>query len=336
MRARRGLVALLAVSALAVLAGAPTVAAAPRAAGGSAPRTTVINPMVWGATVKNTGKQTPLQAVQAFQAKVGRTLHATRDFLSWDSPFPTAYEQGLQAQGTTILLSVASRRLNGTPILWKDVAAAQPGSQLYTDMVTWADEVKAFGSPMYVTFQHEPEAAVNNHQGTPADYIAAWRNWVSIFRAQGVTNAKFMFITTAYGYLVAPTKRNYAPQYYPGDDVVDAIAVDAYNWFTCRTSVKNPWNTLAQLIEGQRQFGLLHPTEPLWLAEFASVEDPATPGRRAQWITDAENLFPQTGYGQYQGVLYFDLKIQCDWRLEPFPDALTAFTKMGADSFYAG
>ena len=68
-----------------------------------------------------------------------------------------------------------------------------------------------------------------------------------------------------------------------------------------------------------------------WLYQFASVEDPAMPGRRAQWITDAENLFTQTGYEQYQGVLYFDLVKQCDWRVETTPDALATFAAMGAD-----
>ncbi len=335
-----GLVATLAAAA--VLITSPAMAAGTAGTGSgdglsAGPGTPPGSPMVWGATVKNTSsKQTQLQAVQVFQGKVGRNLSATRDFLSWDSPFPTAYETGLQTQGTTVLLSVASNRLNKAKIQWSAIAAAQPGDALYADMVSWADRVRDFGSPIYVTFQHEPEAAANNTLGSQADYIAAWRNWVSVFRSEGATNASFMFITTAFGYTVKTSDRRYVPKWYPGDDVVDVIAVDAYNWFTCRATVKNPWNSLASLIEKQRQFGLLHPDKPLWLAEFASVEDPATPGRRVQWITDAEALFQQPGYEQYQGVLYFDLKKQCDWRLEPVPDALTAFTAMGADPFYAG
>ena len=125
-------------------------------------------------------------------------------------------------------------------------------------------------------------------------------------------------------------------KWYPGDDVVDDIAVDAYNWFTCRASVKNPWNSLSAIIEGQRQFGLLHPDKPLWLAEFASVEDPAQPGRRAQWFADAQALFQQPGYEQYQGVVYFDLNKQCNWRVETPAGALAAFSAMGADPFYSG
>src|SRR5207344_3225763 len=110
------------------------------------------------------------QSVQTFQTKVGRTLAATRDFLAWDSPFPTAYETGLQAQGTTVMLSVSSYKLNKAPVLWANIAAAQPGDALYTDMQSWADRMRDFGSTMYFTFQHEPEIAANKNQGSQEDY----------------------------------------------------------------------------------------------------------------------------------------------------------------------
>jgi hypothetical protein len=338
MRTSRSLLVAVTAGALAlgVLATAPGVAAgATRQASGAQPYAGVDGTVVWGASV-TPSKTTPIKPLQTFQTKVGRTVAATRDFLSWDSAFPTTFESSLTAQGTTILLSVSTTRLNKTAISFGAIAAAQPGDQLYADMVSWADRVRGFGVPIYVTFQHEPEAAANKTKGTQADYIAAWRNWVSVFRAEGATNARFMFITTAFGYLVKASDHRYAPAYYPGDDVVDAIAVDAYNWFTCRATVKNPWNSLASLIAGQKAFGALHPTKPLWLAEYASVEDPNMIGRRAQWLTDAQNLFKQAGYEQYVGILYFDLKKQCDWRVENDTPSLNAFSAMGQDPFYSG
>ena len=293
-------------------------------------------PIVWGAIVHNTGKQTPLQAVQAFQTKVGRTLAATRDFLFWNSPFPTAYELGLQAQGTTIVLSVATRTLSGIPVPWASVAAAKPGSALYSQMQSWADRIRAFGSPIWVTMQHEPEVAANNSLGSQAAYIAAWRNWVAVFRAEQATNVKFMFITTAYGYTLKPTNRMYVPAFYPGDAVVDGIAVDAYNWYNCPNHPAVAWNSLQFLIRGQLAFVAAHPAQQPWVTEFGSVEDPANPTRRAQWITAAQSLFKAPGYGRYAGVMYYDLKKACDWRVETSAAALAAFVSMGADPYYSG
>ena len=127
-----------------------------------------------------------------------------------------------------------------------------------------------------------PEAATNSTLGTQADYIAAWQKWVQIFRDEGATNVKQLWITTAFAYTVKSTDRRFATAWYPGDDWVDGIGADAYNWFNCRITVVRPWTSLGGLIEKMRQFALLHPTKEAWIAEFGSVEDASQPGRRAQ------------------------------------------------------
>ena len=293
-------------------------------------------PIAWGATVRPSGSQTTLDAVHAFETKVGRNLAATRDFLSWDSPFPTSYENGLKADGTTVLLSVATSRISGGQIKWASIASATPTSQIYLNMKSWADRIRDFGAPIYVTLQHEPEAGTKTSLGTSADYIAAWRAWVGVLRAEGATNAKLMWITTAFAHKLGAGDRRQASKWYPGDDVVDALAVDAYNWYTCRASVKNPWNTLQQLLSGFMTFAAKHTTKEMWLAEYASVEDPAQAGRKAQWLRDAQALLQTAPYARFKGVLYFDLNKACDWRVETVPGTLSTFTAMGADPYFKG
>jgi len=295
------------------------------------------SPLVWGASVKNVAKQTPAARVAQFETSVGRQIASTRDFLSWDSPFPTSYETGLRDSGHTLIVSVRTRTVSGALIPWATIAAAEPDSALYLQMQSWADRIRDFGAPIYVSFQHEPETAANNVLGSQTDYIAAWQKWVQIMRDEGATNAKQIWITTAFAYTVKASDRRLPSKWYPGDEWVDAIGTDAYNWFTCRTSPKSPWYSLASLIETMRQFTLLHPTKEAWVTEFGSVEDTAQVGRRAQWITDAEALFQQPGYEQFRGVLYFDLnKAPCDWRIDASPTALAAFAAMGADPYYSG
>ena len=338
--------AVLASLAVVAAAAVPAAASPAAAAGGNASSRGTSSaatitpppppPVIWGATVRNVANPTELQAVQAFQALVGRNVRATRDYLSWDSPFPAAFEQGLVAQGTTIVLSVATRTISKTIIPWATIAAATPVSPVGIQMKSWADRIRDFGSPIWVTMQHEPEVSVNNLHGSPADYIAAWRNWVSVFRAERAVNVRFMFITTAFGYTVKSTDRRYVPAWYPGDDVVDGIGVDAYNWYPCTAHVAKAWVSLAKVIEAQRLFSLAHPAQELWVTEYGAIEDPANPTHRAQWIADVEAMFTQPLYSRYRGVVYFDLKATCDWRLETVPATLAAFTTMGADPYYAG
>ena len=42
---------------------------------------------------------------------------------------------------------------------YADVAASTPGSEIYTDIVRWADTIKARGSQTFFGFVHEPESS---------------------------------------------------------------------------------------------------------------------------------------------------------------------------------
>jgi hypothetical protein len=297
-------------------------------------------PLKWGAfPVARTG-ETPQQAVQRLETLAGRKLDTVRVFYKWDQPFPTDYENWLKSTGHTLVISVKARRLDGTAVRWPDVASATPGSPIYADIVRWADAVRDFGAPIYVAFSHEPEAAANTDLGVATDYIAAWRKWVSIFRSEGATNAKFIWIMTSYAFSVPSSDRRYAPYWYPGDDVVDAIASDAYNWYTCRTDAPAvKWQSLQQLIAGQRDFWLQHQSKEDWVTEYGTVEDPLMAGRKAQWYADAQALFKTLGYAQFTGVELFEhdkTRPTCAWDPDTSTSSAAAWTAWGQDPYYGG
>jgi hypothetical protein len=319
-----------------VIAGV-IVALGPAHASGSvaAPAAVPNVPIALGADVKGTGGQTPQQAIMAFEAETGRKLAFTRDFLQWDSSFPTAYETWLGQRGTMPLISTKSHRASGT-VLWKDLAKALPGSTVYNQIKAWADKIKAFGYPVYYTFNHEPEAAASSTMGTPADYIAAWRNIWTVFQTEKATNAKFMWIMTAYAFQVKSTDRRYAWSWYPGDAYVDAIAADAYTEYNCRNS-GGLWHSLEYQTADLVRFGTQHPTKSLWLAEWGVVEDKKVPGRKAQFITDAQALFKTPAYHQFAGISYFNQTrpgTPCDWHVETSPTAKAAYIALARDPFF--
>jgi hypothetical protein len=294
--------------------------------------------VLFGSNATPRGGETQQAAVMRFESTSGRHLDVVREFLNWDSPFPASYDTWLRDTNHTLILSVKSHRSNGSTIKWADIAAAQPGSTLYTQIQGWADKLQAYGVPMYFAFNHEPESGASSDMGTPAEYIAAWRKIHDVFVADGVTNVKFIWIMTAYSYAVGPSARNYAPKYFPGDAYVDAMGIDAYNWYTCRTGVTNAWKSLEQIIKPFKDFGALHPDKELWLTEWASTEDPAVPGRKAQWYQDAQALFKRPDYAQFKGISSFDTKGQgaCNWYTDSSSSAQAAFTAMATDPFYNG
>jgi Glycosyl hydrolase family 26 len=294
--------------------------------------------MEFGAAPAPRSGETQQAAVLRFENSSGRHLDTVREFLNWDSPFPASFDTWLRDTDHTLILSVKSHRNNGTTVKWADIAAAQPGSTMYTQIQGWATKIKAYGVPIYFAFNHEPEASASSTMGTTADFIAAWRKIHDVFAAESVTNAKFIWIMTDYAFLVGPSARNYGPKWYPGDAYVDAMGIDAYNWYTCRTGIDNPWKSLEQIIKPFRDFGALHPDKELWLTEWASTEDTANPGRKAQFYADAQALFKRSDYSQFQGISYFDVRGQgaCTWYTDSSASSQAAFTAMATDPFYNG
>jgi hypothetical protein len=295
-------------------------------------------PLLWGAGPARRSGETKQNAEDRLQALAGRELAVIRGFYRWDEAWPTSYETGLKADGQTLIMSVRSRLLNGTGVPWAQIASAQPGSTRYNELVGWARRVRDYGAPIYVTYTHEPATAENRDLGTAADFLAAWRRWVSVFRAEGASNVKFMWITTDQAFWLPLSDSRAAAHWYPGDEWVDAIAGDAYNWFECRPGIVNPWRSLRDIIDPQRRFWLNHQSEELWLAEYGTVEDPANPGRKAQWLRDAQALFKTPEFSVFDGVaLYENLSTSpCVWLVDTSSTAAAAWRDWGQDPHYGG
>lgn len=298
-------------------------------------------PIALGADTKHAPGNTTQgkNSVLAVESEIGRQLAFTRDYLLWDSAFPTAFETWLGARGTTPMISVKSKLSNGTVVPWASVAAAQPGSALYGQIVSWADRMRDFGYPLYLTYNHEPEAAGNAGYGTAADYIGAWRRIHDIVAAEGATNVHFMWIMTDYAFKVPTSDARYAWKWYPGDAYVDGIAADAYNWSNCRYA-NGQWQSLATAISGFMTFGGQHPSEPMWLTEFGSTEDTSVAGRKAGWIAAAETLLQQPAYSRIVGVAYFNeaqaAMPNCSWPIESSTSATAAYATMAQDPYFQG
>jgi hypothetical protein len=327
-RVRRRLATLAAVVGLAGALGAPAVAEAE----------TTRAPLLFGAYAMPRNGQSAASAVTALESSLGRPLGAVRVYDLWNSTFPDGTTRAWRDGGRTLVLSVKAKRLNGTTVTWRSIADAAPGSTLYGEITKWADNVQAFGAPLYFTFHHEPEASTNLANGTATDFKDAWRKVVTVFRERGVTNATYLWTMTDYSFWVKD--RREASLWYPGDAYVDAMGADAYNWYDCRAGIFNNWKSLEQIIEPFRRFGLDHPDKELLLPEWGGYEDPATPGRKAAWITQAQTLFAKPGWEQFTGVLYYHAVTStypnCKWFVDTSASSLAAFAAMGADPLYGG
>lgn len=272
---------------LAAVVAVPSVALRPASAA------SVAEPILFGAAASTKTQ------ILAHEQVLGRKMQGIRQFRKWDSTLFGATERWARDTGHTLFTSVKAERRDGTVVRWRDIANAAPGSRLHNDMLSQARQLKDFGAKVYFIFNHEPEVT-SWKMGSSADFIAAWRKLVTLYRSAGVTNVEYVWTMTAWGFKRKDADN--ARYYYPGDAYVDHIAADPYNWYRCRRST-GTWGDMANILEGHRQFGLQHPTKGLMLMEWGSAEDGASPGRKAQWIRDLITLFQKPAYAQYNAVL---------------------------------
>jgi hypothetical protein len=173
-------------------------------------------------------------------------------------------------------------------VRWRDVAAAGPGSTLYNQIVSWAQTIKARGGAVMVAYNHEPEAHDRLTLGSAADFIAAYRHVVSIFDQVGASNVIWTWQMTAYAFRVSPSSEQYAPKWYPGDEFVDNVGADAYNWISCGATGNGRYNELQFLGDPVVAFARAHGKKASF-PEFASHAN----ANRATWLDNAHRYLVQ-------------------------------------------
>jgi hypothetical protein len=289
-------------------AGPTSPLPAPRATAPLAAVPVATQPLIFGASGGS--------EVNALALRVGAPL-ATHAFGQLDGPVPASAR----------LVNMA------TNVPWRTVAAAQPGSTVYNNIVRWADGLKARSGTIMFTFSHEPEGASSAAEklGTAPEFIAAFRRVEAIFDARGVQNVEFTWNMTSNSFRVKPTDRRYAAKWYPGDAYVDNVATAAYNWYNCGEG-KGLWLSLADRAAAPLAFAKAH-GKHLVLAEWASQAD----SRRAQWLSDARQ-FLLSNKASMRAAFYYQSptpRAGCSWMLTSTAE-ISAFAQMARDRLNFG
>jgi hypothetical protein len=258
--------------------------------------------VVFGAYVQDFAGGSLVDAQRRFERMIGKKLRATRVYLKWDSSFPNHHVRWLKRENRTIVLSVRAMREDGSIVSWRSIADAAEGSEPYATIVSWARRIRAFDKHVYLIFNHEPEAHFNDSLGSSSDFIDAWRKIVSVFEQEGTSNVSWTWTMTDWAF--ETTDERAADNWYPGDDVVDVIGADAYNFSDCMTAGL-PWSSLRSDLVPIRAWARAHPGKPIVLPEWGTTSDPQDVGRKASWIRAARRLLKKPAWRRIKMVLYF-------------------------------
>lgn len=311
-----------------------------------------------------------LAALADFEQSVYETATNTkrvmldRQFLRWDNFINGAgddvhpYLLATAALGRTPVASVNPITAGNVPLVdpsgegkgtWASIAAGE----FDADIINMAQKIRDCGiSPFVFCFNHEPEDEVrgnptDNYMGTAAEYIAAWRQVVTLFRQQQADNVDFMWIMRgrAFGDNVPYDLPN-AEDLYPGDDYIDWIAGDVYNY-----SFNGDWGSLSEVANNFYSWASQRP-KPLAFGEWGSREEffnSSNDGtRKAAWFDEGAQWLKTEGT-RVKAIMYFNHfpddefggpdaygESGPDWRIDTSTKSLEAYRRLAQDPYFIG
>ncbi|HEV3152615.1 MAG TPA: glycosyl hydrolase [Candidatus Baltobacteraceae bacterium] len=181
-----------------------------------------------------------------------------------------------------------------------------------------AHEMLAYGAPIFVRPFHEfnnpgepwslPKQGAN--AAADAAFIAAWQRMVTIFRAAGASNVKFVWCYSAGELTWAKNNTWDLPaSAYPGDDYVDWISFDTYQRGNRLTG--KPWLDFDQISFASYKTAVtISPAKPVSISEIGATEWGDGGRRKAQWLE--QMLFelslpaPYNRYPNLRLISYYD------------------------------
>ena len=189
----------------------------------------------------------------------------------------------------------------------------------------WARDAKADGAPVLLRFGFEMNGEWFSWSGDPALFVRAWRRAHGIFREEGADHVTWVWAPNVQSAPDVPANSMHA--YYPGDDVVDRVALDGYN-FGDHHDEWHRWQSFAEVFDGPLgELLARYPGKPVLIAETGCA--PGDPEARARWIRDAHAWLVRRP--RVEGIVWFHYdksrQREPDWRIDATPGALEAFNE---------
>lgn len=297
----------------------PEASAASRSEVARTPPAPPTGGLLFGAYAQPRDDEDDQAALADLEAAVGRKLDLHRVYARWDDELPSANLTADIARGRTPVLSILPQRSDGSKVSWGSIAHGSQDAVIAEQ----ADAIADLNAPLFVVFHHEPDQAQGF--GTPAEFVAAWQHYASVFESRGAGNVAWTWTMTPASF-GSQTVGAGADAFYPGDDVVDWLALDAYNWFGCKAGKPTAWRSLATIIDPFRAWSSGH-GKPLMLAEWGSVEDPSQPMRKGNWLRGAIDELRDRP--EFKAAVYFHALGSCSWWLDTSDASLDAFAEVG-------
>jgi mannan endo-1,4-beta-mannosidase len=158
--------------------------------------------------------------IDQFAQAIGRQPNLVSYYNSWLEPFQVGFATSAAKHGAITLVQIDARSIS-----LASIASGQYDHYLQS----YAAEVKAFGAQVVLSFDHEMNGnwySWGYEHAPAADFVAAWRHIVTVFREQGAKNVTWMWtiniMDTLDDHIAVPGP------WWPGSSYVNWVGIDGY------------------------------------------------------------------------------------------------------------
>ena len=265
--------------------------------------------------------------VNAYTSAAGRNPAILMWYSNWAGPLAYGSQVGeSDSVGATPMVTWDPTDINGNGIPLDDIANGDYDGYIDSS----AARAVAYGKPVLIRFAHEMNLAGSpygpgNAGDSATSFVAAWQRVVARFSADGARNVRWVWSPNVDCGGGCPFT-----SFYPGDNWVDYVALDGYNYSTVHKIAPQSFtqvfgSSYAEL----RQLS----TKPAMIAETATVGSPTD---KAAWITDAFTAAIPASFPGLVAVIWFDRNKEYDWRVNADAPTLTAWQNVVNNPAYQG
>jgi len=253
-----------------------------------------------------------IENIPAFEKTIGRKLGVVLFFTHWQNPFPLKEVKAIIENGSVPLLTWEPWITDENGALNSIISGKHDEY-----MLKFLKAAKEIGQPIFLRFAHEMNGDWYPWSGTknnceasgPELYSKAWKHLHTLIYNN--VNAKNIKLVWCVNHDNLPLEKwNDFGAYYPGDEFVDWIALDGYNWGY------EKWQSFDEVFSGAYKKVLSISGKPLMIAEFASAESGRSSLENKNiWIKDAfEKII--SNYDKVKIFCWFNINKERDWRVD--------------------
>ncbi|MDD5614000.1 MAG: glycosyl hydrolase [Candidatus Omnitrophica bacterium] len=238
----------------------------------------------------------------SFKKTFGKKPYFVMVFIDWNNFINPEIIKDIYSQNSVIFIS------------WEPWIAATEEAVNYGNILDGANDdyikefatvIKGIENQVYIRFAHEANGNWYPWSGEKIgsqNYVSLCRHIKDVFDDTGTSNVKWVFSVNNED---VPAKNNFM-DLYPGNDYVDYIGIDGYNWGN--TKDWSNWLSFKEIFLSRCRQIRRFLNKPIIITEFGST---SSGGDKSEWIKEA--LKTIRSIKDIKGFVLFNVDKETDW-----------------------